>query len=110
AALMIGLHRKSHAEVFDDRGFYRTDDIAMIDEDGHLFFSGRGGDIMKISGANVSPVEVEGVIRTMPGIKAVCVVGLSIDGQEDTLAAAIIPEDGAKPDPEELRAQLKTQL
>ncbi len=109
-ALMIGMHRKSHDEVFDREGFYRTDDIARIDADDHLFFTGRGGDIVKISGANVSPVEVEGVIRAQPGIKAACVVGLSIDGRDDTLAAAIVPEDGAKIIPEELRAQLKAQL
>jgi acyl-CoA synthetase (AMP-forming)/AMP-acid ligase II len=109
-ALMKGMHRKALEDVFDREGFYRTDDIAMIDEDGHLFFSGRGGDIIKISGANVSPVEVEGVIRTLPGIKAVCVVGVPVDDRGDTLVAAVVPEEGAQLDADDLRATLKQRL
>lgn len=108
-ALMIGMHRKSHAEVFDRDGFYRTDDIAFLDEDGHLFFTGRGGDMIKVSGANVSPVEVEGVIRTLPGVKAVCVVGVPIGGT-DTLVAAVVSEAGAVLDAETMRGELRALL
>ena len=109
-ALMIAMHRKPHRAVFDERGFYRTDDVAMIDADGHLFFSGRGGDIIKVSGANVSPVEVEGVLRTLPGVKAACVVGLPGTGHDLVLAAAVVPEDGAVVEPEALRIRLKALL
>jgi acyl-CoA synthetase (AMP-forming)/AMP-acid ligase II len=109
-SLMIGMHRKAFDEVFDDLGYYHTDDIAKIDEDGHLFFAGRSGDIVKISGANVSPAEVEGVIRTLDGVKATCVVGVSPPKQGEALAAAIIPEDGAELTPEALRDQLKSLL
>jgi acyl-CoA synthetase (AMP-forming)/AMP-acid ligase II len=109
-ALMTGMHRKAPREVFDERGFYHTDDVAMIDADGHLFFSGRGGDIVKVSGANVSPVEVEGVLRGLPGVKAACVVGLPSTGHDTILAAAIVPEDGARLDPDALREQLRALL
>lgn len=109
-ALMTGMHGRPHDEVFGRDGFYRTDDICSITEDGHLFFVGRGGDIAKVNGANVSPVEVEAAIRVTPGIKAVCVVGLKLEGQGDTLAAAIVREEGAEVDPDVLRAHLKTQL
>lgn len=108
-ALMIGMLGMSKEEVFDELGFYRTDDVAMIDADDHLFFIGRGGDIVKVSGANVSPVEVEGAIRSLAGVKAASVVGLTIDGQ-DRLAAAIVPEEGARLDPAEVRRQLKERL
>ncbi|MCB2080442.1 MAG: class I adenylate-forming enzyme family protein [Novosphingobium sp.] len=109
-SLLTGMHRKQHHEVFDERGFYRTDDVARVDDDGHIFFAGRGDDIVKISGANVSPVEVEGAIRELDGVKAVCVVGLTPEGNEITLAAAIIPEDGASLDADAMRAQLKQRL
>lgn len=109
-ALMTGMHRKAHSEVFDELGFYRTDDIASIDKDGHLFFMGRGGDVVKISGANVSPIEVEGVIRTLPGIKTACVLGLSIAEDEQILAAAIVPEAGKDIDCDWLRGELRTRL
>lgn len=109
-ALMMGMHGKAHDEVFGADGFYRTDDVCSITGDGHLFFIGRGGDIAKVNGANVSPVEVEAAIRAMPGIKAVCVVGLKSGATGDTLVAAIVREEGAKVDPGALRDYLKTQL
>ncbi len=110
-ALLTGMHRMSHDEVFDSCGYYRTDDIAKLDNDGHLYFAGRGGDIVKISGANVSPVEVEAAIRQQPGVKAVCVVGLTLNDFSDTvLAAAIVPEEGAATDPEALQNTLRRSL
>lgn len=109
-ALMIGMHRKAAREVFDELGFYRTDDRAMIDADGHLFFKGRGGDILKISGTNVSPVEVESAMRELPGVKGVCLVGLSLTSEGDTLVAAVIPEAQADLSADELRNTLKQRL
>lgn len=109
-ASLIGMHRKSSREVFDERGFYPTDDVAMIDEDGHLFFSGRGGDIVKVSGANVSPVEVEGVLCGLEGIKAACVVGLPNGKHDVVLVAAIVSEDGILIGDGSLRDQLRSLL
>lgn len=109
-SLMIGLHRKEHREVFDNEGFYRTDDICALSEDGHLFFIGRANDIVKVSGANVSPVEVEAVIRAVPGIKAVTVVGVPDANQVESLVAAIVLEEGARVSASALRAYLKSRL
>ena len=39
--------------------WYRTGDLVTVDEDGYLYFRGRGSDMIKTSGANVSPREVE---------------------------------------------------
>jgi acyl-coenzyme A synthetase/AMP-(fatty) acid ligase len=109
-ALMIGMCRKSYEEVFDRQGRYRTDDYAMIDDDDHLFFKGRVGDIVKVSGANVSPLEVEGALRSLPGVKAAIVVGLPAGGAEQVLAAAIIPMEGAELSPTGLRAGARELL
>jgi acyl-coenzyme A synthetase/AMP-(fatty) acid ligase len=108
-AVLMGMHRKSYHEVFDDQGFYRTEDICKITEDGHLYFISRRDDLVKISGANVSPTEVESVIRGEPGIKGACVVGLPGDKGE-TLAAAVVLEEGAKVAVGDLTARLKAQL
>jgi len=109
-ATLAGMYGKASRDVFDERGFYRTDDIAMIDADGHLFFSGRGGDIVKVSGANVSPVEVESALCGLPGVKTACVVGLPNGPHEVTLAAAVIAEDNATLRPDDLREQLRAML
>lgn len=109
-ALMTGMHRKEHAEVFDPDGFYRTDDLCRMDEDGHLYFTGRGSDMLKISGANVSPAEVERAIRNESAVKEVCVLGLANEDGGDMLVAAVITEIGADLSPVGMRSRLKAQM
>jgi acyl-CoA synthetase (AMP-forming)/AMP-acid ligase II len=108
--LMTGMHRKERSEVFDADGFYRTDDLCTLSEDGHLYFKGRGGDMVKVNAANVSPAEVEGAIRNEVKAKNVCVLGLHGSGTSDTLIAALVPEDGTEISTEDLRARLKSKL
>jgi acyl-CoA synthetase (AMP-forming)/AMP-acid ligase II len=109
-ALMIGVHRKERSEVFDADGFYRTDDLCTLSEDGHLYFKGRDSDVVKVNAANVSAAEVERAIRNEVKLKSVCVLGLQGGGTSDTLVAVLVPEDGVAISTEDLRARLKTQL
>jgi acyl-CoA synthetase (AMP-forming)/AMP-acid ligase II len=109
-AVLIGMYRKAHNEVFDADGFYRTDDICKITADGHLYFIARSNDMVKVSGANVSPVEVELAIRKTEGVKAACVVGLAGKDAMETLAAAVVLEEGARISESDLRTRLKSQL
>lgn len=57
------------------RGWFRTGDRAVRDSDGRYSFAGRGGDILKVSGENVSAVEVEAVLAEHPGIFEAAVTG-----------------------------------
>ena len=107
-SLMMGFHRKERADVFDADGYYHTDDICTIDEDGHLYLIGRQSEMVKIKGANVSPPEVERAMRTISGVMDVTVVGIVQDNQEETLAAAVIRSPDANLTEGDLRAQLKT--
>jgi acyl-CoA synthetase (AMP-forming)/AMP-acid ligase II len=109
-SMMMGLHRLEREDVFDADGFYRSDDICSISEDGYLFFAGRMNDMIKIGGANVSPPEVENVIRKIPGVKSVTVLGASGADKRETLAAAIIRTQGSTLNEDEVRTLLKPQL
>ncbi len=109
-SLMIGLHRKERSEVFGADGFYRTDDLCTLSEDGHLYFKGRDSDVVKVNAANVSAAEVERVIRGEVKLRSVSVLGLQGGGTSDTLVAALVPEDGVTISIDDLRARLKTQL
>lgn len=108
-ALMIGMHRKERDEVFDRDGFYRTDDLCRLSDDGHLFFAGRANDMLKINGANVAPAEVERVIRGQAEVTNVCVLGLPDDRGDDTLVAAVISRTGSAV-ADELRSRLRAEL
>ncbi|WP_407673494.1 class I adenylate-forming enzyme family protein [Parafrankia colletiae] len=62
---IVGRHR---ADVFDADGFYPTADRGLLDADGYLWYRGRLDDMVKVRGATVYPMEVEAVLRALPGV------------------------------------------
>ena len=66
-------------ETLDSEGYFRTGDGGWFDDAGRLHWEGRLNDIIKTGGANVSPVEVDTLIRTMPGVKISQTVGVPHD-------------------------------
>jgi bile acid-coenzyme A ligase len=56
-------------------GFRSAGDRGWLDEDGYLFLAGRSDDMIIVGGENVYPAEIEAVLREVPGIRDVAVVG-----------------------------------
>ena len=56
------------AEAFPEEGWLCTNDVGHIDAEGYLHFTGRGGDIVRRSGENISLGEVEVVLRSHPAV------------------------------------------
>jgi fatty-acyl-CoA synthase len=81
-------------ETLDSEGYLRTGDGGWFDDQGRLHWEGRLNDIIKTGGANVSPVEIDSVIKTMPGIKAVQSVGVPHDLLGELVVACIVPHNG----------------
>ena len=107
--LMLGLNGKERDEVFDADGFYATGDLCMLDEQGYLKFESRIGEMIKIHGANVAPLEVELAMLGLMGIEKVGVVGIE-EGGETVLTAAVIMAPGRDLDAGAVTAQLKGKL
>ncbi len=63
------------AETIGADGWLDTGDIALVRPDGHVVFLGRHKDMLKVGGENMSPAEVEGYLREVPGVLDVAVVG-----------------------------------
>ncbi len=95
-ALMDGMYKRERAEVFDRDGFYHTGDLCEERGDRYMFFRSRLGGMIKTSGANVSPDEVEAVIREAPGVVELAVVGAP-DEALGQLVMAVVATDG-RPD------------
>ena len=53
-----------------------TGDWFSKDEEGFLYFMGRSDDIIKTRGEKVSPVEVENILHSLPGVKEAAVIGV----------------------------------
>ena len=107
--MMEGYHGRERHEVFDADGWYRTGDFVIVDADGFFYFQGRRGDLIKTSGANVSPREVEAAILDVAGLAA-HVVGLADDARGQVVAAALRVPAGRVIDVDALRTQLAARL
>ena len=88
---------KTEAEFRDD-GYFRTSDLATIDETGRLSILGRTHELIITGGFNVYPREVETALDSLPGIRESAVLGLPDREYGEVVAAAIVP-DGAMPMP-----------
>ncbi|MBL0871431.1 MAG: AMP-binding protein [Phycisphaerales bacterium] len=64
------------AAAFDERGYFRTGDIGRLDQDGHLFITGRLKEMLIIGGENVFPREIEEVLCAHESVKDAGVVGV----------------------------------
>jgi len=107
--LMDGYLGRERHEVFDADGWYRTGDFVTVDADGFFYFKGRRGDMIKTSGANVAPREVEAAILDVSGLAA-HVVGLPDGARGQVVAAALRVPLGRAVDLDDLRARLGARL
>jgi acyl-CoA synthetase (AMP-forming)/AMP-acid ligase II len=107
--LMRGLYKREREEVFTPDGYYRTGDRGYIN--GRLvYFLGRLTDMIKTSGANVAPPEVERVINECPGVELAVVAGLPHSERGEEVAALVVAESGATVAVDSLLDECRKQL
>jgi long-chain acyl-CoA synthetase len=95
----------------DGRGWLHTGDLAYIDEDGYVFLVDRKKDMMKTSGFQVWPREIEEVIASHPAVLEVGVAGVPDDTKGEVAKAWIVlKRDAAAPTTQELRAYCRERL
>lgn len=109
-SVMLGLHKRERADTFTEDGWYRTGDAARFDEDGHLFFAGRLGDVVKTSGMNVTPREVEAAIGEQPEVALAIVTGIVHPDRGQDVVAAVALKPGASLDEAVVRERLRAGL
>ena len=74
--LMLGYLGVPLDQTLDEDGYFLTGDGGYVDGAGRLFWEGRLNDIIKTGGANVSPLEIDSIIRECPGVKLTQTVGV----------------------------------
>jgi acyl-CoA synthetase (AMP-forming)/AMP-acid ligase II len=96
--------------VLDADGWFPTKDVAMLDQDGYLFIGGRSDDTIIRGGENIAPAEIEDVLVEHPHVRDVAVVGPEDPEWGQIIVAVVVPAPGSNPDPEDLRAHVRSQL
>ncbi len=104
-----GLHKIERSEFFTRDGYYHTGDMCLV-QGSRILFIGRGGDMIKTAGSNVSPAEVEEEMQSLDGVHNAYVVGLPDRERGQLVVAAVIPREGATLDFGEIEATLRKRL
>ncbi|MCX5085479.1 long-chain fatty acid--CoA ligase [Streptomyces sp. NBC_00401] len=97
------------AVAIDADGWFRSGDLARVDEDGYYFIVDRKKDMIIRGGYNVYPREIEELLYTHPAVREAAVVGIPHPGLGEEVCAAVALKDGATATPEELREHIKAQ-
>ena len=96
--------------AFDGDGFFVTGDLGLVGDDGRLRFRGRLKELIKTSGANVAPLEVEAILLTHPAVKQAYVVGVPDRDRGEVGVAAVELHAGGTATAEALTAFCRERL
>jgi acyl-CoA synthetase (AMP-forming)/AMP-acid ligase II len=84
-------------DAFDENGYFRTGDLAVIDEQGNVRITGRVKDIIIRNMENISAKELEDNLFAHPKVADVAVIGLPDDRTGERACAVVVPADAADP-------------
>jgi len=110
-SMMTGYYNDPQAtdQAFID-SWYRTGDVARVDEDGYLYIVDRMKDMIVTGGENVYSKEVEDAIAAHPGVVEAAVIGRPHPEWGETVVAFIVSKADAGLAEDELKAFLAEKL
>jgi long-chain acyl-CoA synthetase len=97
------------AEAIPD-GWFRSGDLARMDDEGYLFIVDRKKELIIRGGHNVYPREIEEVLYEHPAVLEAAVVGIADPALGEEVGAAVVLRPGATDTVESLQAYVKGQV
>lgn len=91
--VMSGYWQKDNTGVFFPGGWFRTGDIGFMNELGFFKIVDRKKDMIKVSGFNVFPSEIENVLAEHPKILEVAAIGVADEKSGEAIKAFIVKRD-----------------
>jgi fatty-acyl-CoA synthase len=98
------------AAVITPDGWLRSGDLGVMDEDGYLVITGRIKDMIIRGGENIYPREIEEFLSGMEGVRDIQVVGVPSRKYGEEVAAFILPREGARLTPGDVRSYCKGKI
>ncbi len=109
AAMAGYLPDDANAVAFHD-GWFRTGDVGRIDDDGWVQLTDRAKEMVKVSGFQVAPAEVEAVLLAHPAVLDGAVFGVPDERTGEATVAAVQLDPAADVGADELRALVAARL
>ena len=81
------------AKVMTADGFFKSGDIGVMDENGYVKIVDRKKDMILVSGFNVYPNELEGVIAAHPGVMECAVIGVPDEHSGEAVKVFVVKKD-----------------
>ncbi|KGL78183.1 hypothetical protein N309_10526, partial [Tinamus guttatus] len=98
------------SEVISDDKWYKTGDLASLDEQGYCKIIGRCKDMIIRGGENIYPAELEQFLHTHPKVEEAQVVGVKDSRMGEEICACIRVRAGQRCTEEEIRAFCKGKI
>lgn len=112
--LFWGYYKKPEANRDSFHGkWFRSGDVAVMDEDGYVYIVGRLKEMIKRSGENIAAIEVQEVLAEHPDIVEAAVIGVPDDMRKEEVKAYLILAEGKTQDdvpPDAVRAHCLERL
>lgn len=105
---VAGSYYKSpdQAHRWTEDGWFKTGDVATMDDEGIIKIVDRAKDLVKSGGEWISSVDLENTLMGHPAVKEAAVVGVPHPKWQERPIAVVVLKEGAAATPEELRAFL----
>ena len=99
------LHRpEDTAAMIDPDDWLHTGDLGLVDGDGNVVIVDRLKELIKVSGHQVAPAELEALLAGHPAVADAAVLGRPDPHHGEVPVAVVVPRPGPAPDPGELLA------
>jgi long-chain acyl-CoA synthetase len=98
--VMSGYWNKDNVGVFYPGGWFKTGDIGLMDKDGFFKIVDRKKDMIKVSGFNVFPNEIENVVAGHPKVLEVAAIGVSDSKSGEVIKVFVVKKDQSLTDQE----------
>ena len=89
AKAFLGLAEAGGHERFAE-GWYYPGEVGFLDADGFFFITGRAAELIRRSGIDIFPNEIEEAIATYPGVRQVGVVGVPSAARGEEVVAVVV--------------------
>lgn len=113
--VMLGYWRNDEANrqaFFERHGrrYFRTGDLASVDEEGYYFMRDRLKRMINASGYKVWPAEVENMLYAHPAVLEACVIGVPDAKRGESVKAVVVLKPGAQASADEIIAWSREQM